>query len=132
MRKPTVKNKYKLTMKDCKHLVVKDRSKICEPLFWRNDVIKAWCASGSTAKNFYKYGEDSSSSFWIGVYDEDAKAYANKVRVEFDAYGGMCSYKFNKFFDYSEIECEDDLRVQEIFLERINMLIDEGVLEVKR
>ena len=132
MRKPTVKNKYNLTMKDCRHLAVKDRSKICEPLFWRNDVINAWCISGSTAKNSKDDEYGCYNEFWLGIYDEDAKAYAGKVKVQFSAYGGMCHYNFNKFYDYSKIENEVDLEVQEMFLEKINVLLDEGILEVQK
>ena len=39
MRKPKVKNKYNLTYKDLSRLKVLNRDKICEPLFWRNNVI---------------------------------------------------------------------------------------------
>lgn len=132
MRKPIVKNKYNLTMKDCRNLVAKDRSKICEPLFWRNNVVDAWCISGSTAKNSKEGEYGCYNDFWLGVYDEDAKAYAGKVKVQFSAYGGMCHYNFNKFYDYSEIENEIDLEVQEMFLEKINMLLDERILEVQK
>ena len=132
MRKPTVKNKYNLTMKDCRHLAVKDRSKICEPLFWRNDVINAWCVYGSTAKNAKEAEYGSYDEFWLGVYDKDAKSYADKIRVKFSAYGGMCHYNFNKFYDYTKIEHEIDLEVQEMFLEKINMLLDEGIVEVQK
>ena len=44
----------------------------------------------------------------------------------------MCHYNFNKFYDYSKIENETDLEVQEMFLEKINMLLDEGILEVQK
>lgn len=132
MRKPTVKNKYNLTMKDCRHLIVKDRSKICEPLFWRNNIVSAWCISGSTAKSAKEDEYCCYDEFWLGVYDEDAKAYAGKVKVNFSAYGGMCNYNFNKFYDYRKIENEADLEVQEMFLEKINVLLDEGILEVQK
>ena len=45
MRKPTVKNKYKLKISDIKKLKVNDWSKVCEPLFWKNTVVNAWCWS---------------------------------------------------------------------------------------
>ena len=47
MREPKIKNKYHLKPADISRLVVNDRSKIKEPLFWRNDVINAWCISKS-------------------------------------------------------------------------------------
>lgn len=42
----------------------------------------------------------------------------------------MCNYNFKQFFDYSEIENEVDLELQEKLLERINWLIDEGVIKI--
>ena len=41
MREAKVLNKYNLTLKTARKLEVGDESKICEPLFWRNNVINA-------------------------------------------------------------------------------------------
>ena len=71
------------------------------------------------------------NSFWIGIYDEDAKSYAGKFRFYFTSYGGMCGYEFNQFFNEKDIDCENDLRVQEMFLEKINMLIDSGIIALE-
>ena len=128
MRKPKVKNKYNLTYKDLSRLKVLNRDKICEPLFWRNNVIDAWCIIKKTAD----HGFGDESSFWLGVYNEDAKTYKGKVRISFDRYGGMCSYKFKKFFDYQEIENELDLEIQEISISTINYLLDEKILSLER
>lgn len=43
MRKPLVKNKYNLTIKQLKKYKVVDRTHVGLPFFWRNDVIGAWC-----------------------------------------------------------------------------------------
>ncbi len=43
----------------------------------------------------------------------------------------MCSYNFEKFFDYAEIENEVDLELQEKLLERINWLINEGIIRIE-
>lgn len=128
MRKPKVKNKYNLTVQDLKRLRVGNRDKICAPLFWRNNAISGWCISGTTIKNRKDDEFGTYDEFWIGVYDEDAKSYAGKIRVTFSAYGGMCHYNFKKFFDYSEIEHEMDLEIQEKFIETINKLLDEQIL----
>ena len=131
MRKPRVKNKYNLTIPKIKKLKIKDRSQVCAPLFWRNDVISAWCISGRAgSKADEQFCTDN--TYWIGIYDEDAKAYAGKFRFDFSAYGGMCSYQFEKFFQPADIECENDLFIQERFLEKINELLDKGVLEVSQ
>jgi hypothetical protein len=122
--KPTVKNRYKLKISDIKNLKIKDRSKICEPLFWRNEVIKAWCICGVV-------GKFEDAEYWIGIYDEDAPSYAGKFRFNFTTYMGMCSYNFRKFFDYKEIENEVDLELQEKLLNTINWLIDEKIINIK-
>lgn len=129
MRKPKIENKYNLTIPKIKKLIVADRSKVCTPLFWRNDVISAWCICKSAGtERDHNLGTDT--AYWIGIYDEDAKAYAGKFRFNFSSWGGMCDYKFTKFFDPSEIEYETDLEVQELFLEKINELIDLGILAI--
>ena len=127
MRKPTVPNKFGLTTKELKKYVVVDRTKVCAPLFWRNDVIGAWCISGEAGtQNDKRFGTED--SFWLGIYDEDAKAYAGRFRFSFDAYGGMCGYNFERFYDPTEIENENDLHVQEMFLEKVNVLIEQGII----
>lgn len=91
MRKPRVKNKYNLTIPQIRKLVIKDRSQVCAPLFWRNDVISAWCISGHAgSKADERFSTDN--EYWIGIYDEDSKAYKGKFRFEFSTYGGMCGY----------------------------------------
>lgn len=128
MRKPKVKNKYNLKVKDIRNLKILDKSKIKEPLFWRNNAVNAWCISGNTSKSWEDRRFGTYNSYWIGIYDKDAPAYKGKIRVNCSSYGGMCHYSFKKFFNPSEIEHEDDLRVQEILLEKVNYLIDEGIL----
>lgn len=131
MRKPSVENKYNLTMKDVRQLTVADRSQVKEPLFWRNNVVEAWCLSGTTLQSKADSRFGSYNEFWIGIYDEDAKAYKGKFRVTCSAYGGMANYAFKKFFDPKEIDNEQDLLLQEKLLENVNLLIDKGILEKK-
>ena len=125
MRQPKIKNKYNLKPKDISNLVILDRSKICEPLFWRNNVIKAWCISGSIGSDLdRKYGSDN--EYWIGIYD---KPYGNKlIHFHCNCWGGMGAYSFSEFFDMEEIENELDLKTQEKLLETINRLIDDKIL----
>ena len=127
MRKPKVKNKYNLTPTKIKKLKY-NRELIGEPTFWRNNVISAWCISRNTIKNSKDDEFGTYDEFWLGIYDDDAKAYAGKLRIDFTSYGGMCSYNFKKFYDFSEIENEMDLEIQEKCLEVINTLIDKQVL----
>lgn len=124
MREPVVENKYHLTIPKIRKLRVGDRSKVGKPLFWRNNVIGAWCIIENAAPS--SFGDET--SYWIGIYDDDAKSYAGKFRFEFTTYGGMCGYTFQKFFQPKDLECEWDLLIQEKFLAKINELIDEGIL----
>ena len=119
--KPSIKNRYKLSISSIKKLQIGDRSKICEPLFWYNNVINAWCICDSVGK--YEDAE-----FWLGIYDEDAPSYKGKFRFNFSTYMGMCSYTFEKFYDKTEIENNYDWQIQEKFLGVINKLLDEGIL----
>ena len=127
MRKPKVPNKYNLTPAMIRKLRY-DRSKVGEPTFWRNNVIDAWCITRDTAKNGNDRTFGTYDSFWLGIYDDDAKSYAGKLRYYFDSYGGMCSYKFDRFYDELQIDNMDDLEIQEKALEVLNQLIDDGVL----
>ena len=126
MRKPRVRNKYNLTPAIIRKLKV-NREKISEKYFWRTNVISAWCLSGNTSKCSKDYEFCTYNEYWLGIYDEDAKAYAGKIRVNFSAYGGMANYNINNFFNEKDIKHEDDLKIQEIFIEKMNKLIDEGV-----
>ncbi len=103
-----MKNKYKLTIPIIRELKAKDRSLVREPMFWRNDVVQAWCIDGNAGTLAdERYATDN--EFWIGIYDEGAKAYAGKFRFSLSTYGGMCSYDIKKFFQPEDIECENDL-----------------------
>ena len=42
----------------------------------------------------------------------------------------MCNYNFDTFFDYNDIDNEFDLELQEKLLDRINWLIDEGIIHI--
>ena len=128
MRKPIVENKYNLKPKDIEKAVILDYDRLHEPPFWRNNVVQAWCLSGGSGKGFFG---DWIDSYWIGFYDRDAKSYAGKIRLSCSAMENMCNYNFKKFFDYTEIENEFDLELQEKLLERINWLIDERIIAIE-
>lgn len=129
MREPTVPNIYGLTIPIIRQLRV-DRSKITGEPFWRNNVINAWCLSGSTAKCAADDEFCTTDEYWLGVYDEDAKFYTGKIRVNFSAYGGICSYVFKEFYNPKDIENELDLCIQEQFLRVMNDLIERGVFMI--
>lgn len=124
MRKPTVENKYNLTFEDVKTLKVSSRHKMEYPILWRSNVIKAWCASGTTNaspkdKECGMYGE-----YLLTIFDND------KIDLKCVSYKRMSEYKFNVFFCPDDIEDEIDMELQEKLLERLNFLIDEGILVI--
>lgn len=126
IRKPRIENKYNLKPSDIRKMVVIDRERLQENPFWRNNIIHAWCLTGGVGKGLY----DSMNDYWIGFYDEDAPAYAGKTRFSVSAYEGMCSYKFNTFYRPSDIEILADLEIQEKLLDRMNWLLDEGIVKI--
>lgn len=129
MRKPKVKNQYDLKPKDIEKAVILDYDRLHKSPFWRNDVVQAWCLSGGSGKGYYDGWMDS---YWIGFYDKDAKSYASKIRLSCRAMEDMCNYNFKSFFDYTEIDNEVDLELQEKLLERINWLIDERIIKIEK
>ena len=112
VQNPRVPNKHELTIEKIKNLKVGDTTKFKEPVFWRNNVVNAWCISGGTRYN----------SFWIGFYDNGT------FKFTLSCFEDMCWYDFKEFYKIEEIEIIDDFLVQEMFLEKINYLIDEGIL----
>lgn len=128
MRKPNVKNKYKLKPSDIRKMIILKKDRLREYPFWRNDVIHAWCLSDSAGNGYF----DAMNEYWIGFYDEDADAYAGKARFFCTCMEGMCNYKFNTFFNTSDIDTLADLEIQEKLLSRINWLIDEGIVKIRR
>lgn len=127
MRKPKVKNKYNIKPHDIQKASILNYDKLHNPPFWRNDIIQAWCLLDGSGKGF---NGDWIDSYWIGFYDQDAKSYAGQIILKCSSYEDMCNYNFAKFFDYDEIENEVDLELQEKLLERINWLIDEGIIDI--
>lgn len=129
MRKPRVDNKYNLKPNDIEKAKILDYERLHKRPFWRNNVVQAWCLSGGSGSGYFG---GFMNNYWIGFYDEDANAYAGKIRLSCTALEDMCSYNFTRFYDYREIEHEIDLELQEKLLERINWLIDEGIIQINQ
>lgn len=127
MREAKVLNKYNLTLKTARKLEVGDESKICEPLFWRNNVVNAWCISRSIGTDVDRKFCNN-NEIQIGIYDEPY--YRKRVHIHVNCWGGMGKYEFCDFYNYKEIENERDLQTQEKLLEVLNMLIDERILKI--
>lgn len=127
MRKPNVLNKYNLKPKDIQKATILNYNRLHKPPFWRNDVIQAWCLSDGSGKGFYG---DWIDSYWIGFYDKNAKSHAGEIILQCSSYEDMCNYNFDTFFDYNDIDNKFDLELQEKLLDRINWLIDEGIIHI--
>lgn len=123
--KPKVENRYNLTYSSIQQLKIDNRELIKEPLFTWNDQISAWFISEVSD---IRWREDT---FWIGIYAEDAPEYPGKFRFYFTSYAGMSGYVFEHFYNPEEIETKYDLIIQEKFLEKINQLLDMGILVKK-
>ena len=126
IRKPRIENKYNLKTSDIRKMIVIDRERLQEKPFWRNNVIHAWCLTGGAGEGLY----ESMNDYWIGFYDEDAPAYAGKIRFSVSTYEGMCSYKFNTFYRPSDIKILADLEIQEKLLDKMNWLLEEGIVKI--
>lgn len=140
-RMPTVENKYSLDLKMIKKLKIIDRNNLKDFGFWKNNVISGWCYSE-------ELGDGPScpdNSFWLCIYDENidisriygrkkdmkkALKKANTVDFYFGIYECHCEYVFNSFYKPKDIENEYDLLIQELFLKKINELIDANILEI--
>lgn len=132
LRRPKVKNKYNIKPKDIQRATILNYDRLHQLPFWRNDVIGAWCLSGTTIKNAKEDEWGLYNEYWIGFYDQDAKSYAGKIRLNCYSHGGMCGYNFRTFFNPKDIENELDLEIQEKLLYIINWLIDESIIEIKK
>lgn len=119
----TVPNKYKLTVKDIRHLKILDWDRL-KKACWHNDAMLSgswWCHLEGCQLEGKPYNDED--EFWIGFREED-----NKVRCHFTSYGGMCGYNFNNFYSPRSVENDYDVRVQVNTIRWLNMMIDEKIL----
>lgn len=116
-------NKYGFTPKNIKTVKVLDWERL-KKLTWFNEaLIKRghwWCHLEGCNPEGQKYCDDD--EFWIGFSEE------GKVDFWFSAMEGMCSYKFDKFYDAHEIENKYDMHVQANAIRYLNKLVDEGII----
>ena len=116
-------NKYKLTPRNIKKLMVVDWDKL-KKYTWYNEAMKDsgtwWChLEGCELNGTY----DDFNEFWIG-FDEKSK----RIECHFSCCEGMCWYTFDEFYKETENKC--DLQVQVNAIRYLNMLIEEGILAI--
>ena len=115
-----VPNKYGFTPKNIKKVTILDWDKLKKHT-WHNEAKKNgswWCH----LEGCRPVGDDE-DEFWIGFREDD-----NKIDFHFSYYEGMCSYRFDRFYDEHEIENKYDMQVQVNALKFLNMLVDEGII----
>ena len=122
MRAPTVENPYSLTISIIRKLRVNDRSRLTKPLYKRSAKTQSWVYTEKVGRG------DKSVSFWLRFYDTDANAYAGKFRFGFTQGKAGEPYTFNKFYREKDLLSENHLLAQELFLQKVRSLIDEGTL----
>ena len=123
-----VPNKYNIKPKDIKKLKVLDWDKL-KKYTWYNDAMKKtgewYCHfEGSNGGGFYGDDEDE---FWIGFNKKNGE-----VDYNFHSGEGMCRYTFDEFYKANEIETKWDMNVQVNAMRYLNMLLDEGIVELDR
>lgn len=119
-----IPNKYKLTPKIVRNLVVKDWDALKKET-WYNGAMKStgdwWCHLEGCQGPKRRY--DDEDEFWIGFREHDGV-----VRFHFTCYGGMCSYNVKSFYNPKEIGNRYDMQVQANAISWLNRMIDAGIL----
>lgn len=115
-------NKYNLTPKSIKALKILDWDKLKKSTWHNNAMLSGnwWCHLEGCSLNGNYCDE---SEFWIGFNEDNGK-----IDCDFTCFGGMCYYKFDKFYDPSDIENYLDMNVQVNTIRWLNEMIDDGIL----
>lgn len=113
---PRVKNKYDLTPDIIRSLKTAKPEELGNPeYFWKN---QNYPGDGCVSAIIGPY-EDA--SFFLRVSPEGVEDFSVAVMM-------LCSYHFTEFYNPDEIKSSYDMRIQELILEKINRLIDDGIL----
>ena len=116
-------NKYNIKPTDIPNLKILDWEGI-KRYTWPNEAMKNsgdwWCHLEGCQLDG-KYNDES--EFWIGFNKKD-----DTIKYNFTAYGGMCKYLFEEFYDHASIDTKYDLQVQVNAIRFITMLLDKNIL----
>ena len=120
-------NKYNIKPEDIKKLKVLDWDKLKKKT-WYNEAMNKrgewYChLEGSNDGGCY----DDEDEFWIGFNKKNGE-----VDYHFYAGEGMCGYTFDEFYKSNEIENKWDMNVQVNAMRYLNMLLDEGIVELSK
>lgn len=119
-----VPNKYCLRVKDISKLIVKDWDKLYQHT-WLNTAMPEPCYCHLEGCNKPDQPYNDENEFWIGFYPD------GRIRYHFTCYGGMCNYKFSLFYKGKDINNWMDMQLQVNTLRFLNMLLDEGIVELE-
>lgn len=111
-----VENLYNLNFKKLNNIVLKDRTLVKEPLFWRNENNNLWCYS--------KPIESGETEFWIKIKDDDT------IIIHCSTDGLLKEYIFDEFFDLKYIKNVYEFMLQEELLATLNAFIQNNILEI--
>lgn len=116
-------NKYNLKSSDIKKLKILDWDRLKGVTWYNQAMAKSgewYCHLDGSGKDVFGDAEDE---FWIGFNKKN-----DKIDFHFTSYGGMCSFKFKKFYDSKDDLNKWGLEIQSKALEWLNSMIDEGIL----
>ena len=117
-------NKYNLTPKNIKKLKILDWERLKKKTWYNNAMLSGnwWCHLEGCNINGKHDDEDE---FWIGFNEDN-----DKIDCHFSSYGGMCDYRFSKFYSSDDIENVYDMNVQVNTIKWLNEMIDEMILAI--
>lgn len=117
-------NKYNITPKGIKKLRILDWEKLKKHTWHNNAMLPGnwWChLEGANIGGRY----DDEDEFWIGFNEDNGE-----IDYHFSSYGGMCGYKFDKFYNLEDIGNIYDMHVQVNAIKWFNEMIDREILGV--
>ena len=123
-----VPNKYNIKPEDIKKLKVLDWDRLKKHT-WYNEGMKdtgEWYCHIASSNDGGLYDDDD-DEFWIGFNKKNGE-----VDYWFTACESMCWYTFDEFYKIDNIRNKWDMNIQVNAMRYLNMLLDEGIVELSR
>lgn len=129
-RTPRVDNKYCFYLGDLKYVSVGNYEALKKTPFTYDENTGSYLLTACTVSEQEKSTRDDWGEVIIRFYENATKTGINNISVKCHTEAGKYGYSFNGFFKARTIENLGELEVQEITLECINRLLDEGILKL--
>lgn len=129
-RSPRVENKYCFYLGDLKYVSVADYNALKKPPFTYDENTSSYLLTVCTVGEDEKNTREDWGEVLIRFYENATKTGINNISVKCHTEAGKYGYSFNGFFKARTIENLGELEVQEITLECINRMLDDGVLKL--